>query len=209
MDQLAFPFRLSVAVAAFALTLAASAQQGAPKAEWVDKSPAAATAGSESQLARADVAFLNQAAENGHAEVEASKLALSKASSSQVKSFAQQMVDDHTKAGDELASLAESKGVKVSSSPSLTQKSKLKLLSALDGQNFDKRYAKTIGVAALEDSVKLFQKAANEAKDADVKAFAARTLPTLQHHLEMAKELKSATGEMSAKATTSDAKQQP
>jgi putative membrane protein len=120
-----------------------------------------------------------------------------------VKTFAQQMVDDHTKAGSELSSLASAKGVTLPKDPSLTQKAKLKVLSAMDGTRFDKQYAQTIGVAAHEDAVKLFQKASKEAKDPDVKDFATKTLPTLQHHLQMAKDLKTAAdGEKSAKAST-------
>ena len=133
---------------------------------------------------------MKQAAQNGHAEVDGSKLALAKSGNAQVKTFAQQMVDDHTKAGDELEKLASSKGVGVPSKPSVAQQSKAKSLSAASGSTFDKRYAASIGVSAHEDTVKLFQKAANDAQDADVKAFAAKTLPTLEHHLQMAKDLK-------------------
>lgn len=145
-------------------------------------------------LQRQDSAFLKQAAENGNMEVEASKLALSKATNDKVKAFAQQMVDDHSKAGKELADLAASKGVEVSSEPSMLQKGKLKLLGTADGARFDEKYADEVGVKAHEDTVKLFQKAAAEAHDADVKAWATKTLPTLKQHLEHAKSLKAAVG---------------
>ena len=65
------------------------------------------------KLARADAAFLKQAARNGLAEVEGSKLAVGKASNTQVKGFAQQMVDDHGKAHEELKALAATKGVEL------------------------------------------------------------------------------------------------
>jgi putative membrane protein len=163
------------------------------------KSPAASAAKGAAKLARADVAFLKQAAQNGHAEVESSKLALTKASNTQVKGFAQQMVDDHTKAGQELAALASSKGVAVPSEPSVAQKAKIKMLSGAEGASFDKRYADSMGVAAHQDTIKLFQKASTGAADPDVKAYAAKTLPTLQHHLQMAKELKTVTAKDGAK----------
>jgi putative membrane protein len=158
------------------------------------------------KLARADAAFLKQAAQNGHAEVESSKLALTKAVNTQVKGFAQQMVDDHTKTGQELAALAASKGVEVPKEPSVAQKAKLKMLSAADGANFDKRYADSMGVAAHQDTLKLFQKAAAGATDPDVKAFASKSLPTLQHHLQMAQELKTATAKDGDKKASGDTK---
>ncbi|MDB5802073.1 MAG: putative secreted protein [Rhodocyclales bacterium] len=144
-------------------------------------------------LSHGDKKFLDAAAHAGHTEVEGSKLAQSKSSSSDVKSFADQMIKDHTKVGDELDQLAASKGVKVPTEPSITQKAKLKMLGAYSGANFDKHYAKSIGVEAHEDTVKLFRKASKDVKDPDVKAFADKTLPGLEHHLEMAKTLASTT----------------
>lgn len=177
------------------------------------KSPAASAdkAGNKSggKLARADVAFLKQAAQNGHAEVESSKLALTKASNTQVKGFAQQMVDDHTKANQELAALASSKGVEVPKEPSVAQKAKMKMLSAADGANFDKRYAETVGVAGHQDTLKLFQKASTGAADPDVKAFATKTLPTLNHHLQMAQELKTTTAKDGDKKAKAQADKKP
>lgn len=144
-------------------------------------------------VAHADAAFMKNAAESGMAEIEASKLALTKAGNTQVKGFAQQMVDDHTKAADELKALAASKSVSLPTEPSMMQKANLKSLQGLDGARFDARYAEHFGVKAHEDTVRLFQKAADKSKDADVKAFAQKTLPTLTHHLEMAKDLEKST----------------
>jgi putative membrane protein len=143
-----------------------------------------------STLNSAERAFLEQAAQNGHAEVESGKLALRKSANTQVKSFAQQMVDDHGKTGRELAELAATKGVKVPDGPSLAQKGKIKLLSTADGERFDQRYAKGFGVGAHEDTIRLFEKAAEKATDPDVKAFATKTLPTLNNHLMMARDLR-------------------
>lgn len=145
-------------------------------------------------LTKHDAAFLEQAAQNGHAEVESAKVAVRKASHPDVKTFAQRMSTDHTQSGETLKALAATKGVKVSTEPSIRQRAQLKLLSAMDGSNFDKRYAEQMGVEAHEETVELFKKASVETKDADVKAFAAKTLPTLEHHLMMARQLKKATG---------------
>jgi putative membrane protein len=110
------------------------------------------------------------------------------------------MVDDHTKAGNELKALADAKGVKVPDEPSMAQKASITVLASQEGAKFDKNYSESIGVKAHEDTVKLFKKAAADAKDADIKAFATKTLPTLEHHLQMAKELKTGTDPKTAKA---------
>jgi putative membrane protein len=63
------------------------------------------------------------------------------------------------------------------------------MLSTADGSDFDRRYAESMGVDAHEDTIELFEKAAGSAEDADIKAFAQKTLPKLQQHLKMAREL--------------------
>lgn len=183
------------AFTAMVFAASAFAQSGTGGAGTGATNPSAqpATAGErQSTLSRADRGFLEQAAQNGHAEVESSKLALTKAQNPEVKSFAQKMVEDHTKTGNELAALATSKGVEVPKEPSLMQKAKMKLLSTADGENFDRRYAKSMGVEAHEETLELFRKAASEAKDADVKAFASKTVPALEEHMKMARQLEMA-----------------
>jgi putative membrane protein len=149
------------------------------------------TGGSAAKPSKSDVAFLKQAAENGHAEVESSKLALQKADDAQVKRFAQMMVDDHQKAGEELEALTTSKGVEVPAEPSMVQRARIKMLSTADGADFSRRYIEGMGVEAHKETIELFQKAAKGADSADVKAFATKTLPTLQKHMTMAHELHS------------------
>ena len=153
----------------------------------------AASMGAQAQtdkLSGQDKSFLKDAAEGGNAEVEGSKVALDKSSNADVKTFAQMMVDDHGKAGTELKGLADQKGVKVSDTPSIAKKTEIKLLSERKGSSFDQHYADSIGVKAHQDTIKLFQKEVDKGSDADVKAWASKTLPTLQHHLEAAQALK-------------------
>lgn len=141
-------------------------------------------------LARADAAFLKRAAQNGEAEVASGKLALERGLNTQVKGFAQQMLDDHGKVAEALAALAGAKGVALPSEPSLRQKARIKLLAGARGVRFDQRFADVMAVAAHRDTVRRFEKAAANAADADVRAFAQSTLPTLRNHLKMAVELK-------------------
>jgi putative membrane protein len=151
---------------------------------------APASAAASGTLSAADKNFLLKAAQGGQAEVESSKLAASKASSPAVKDFAAQMVTDHTKANDELKALASQKGVTVPSEPSAKHKAELKKLEAASGADFDRKYTDSMGVAAHRETVALFKKASTSARDPDVKAWVGQTLPTLEHHLKMAEDLK-------------------
>ena len=167
-------------------------QTGWAQSTTTTPTPAATITSDSSKLAHADSAFLKDAVEGGLAEIDASKVAVNKAVNPGVKTFAQQMVDEHTKANADLVALATSKGVRVPTEPSLADKAKLKVLGMRDNTSFDKHYVKS-QVDAHEDTIKLFQKEIKDGKDADVKAFASKTLPTLQHHLQEANELKSKT----------------
>ena len=138
---------------------------------------------------RSDMAFMRQAAENGHAEVENGRLALRKATDPRIRTFAQAMIDDHTRTNQALQALAARKQVELPDGPSLLQKGKAMLLEAADGENFDRRYAESMGVQAHRDTLELFEKAASGADDPKIKGFAQNTLPTLRKHLSMAQQL--------------------
>jgi putative membrane protein len=140
-------------------------------------------------LSHADSSFLKDATEAGLYEIQGSKIALDKATDPQVKSFAQHMIDEHTKANQEIEALASQKGVKLPTSPSVAQQAKLKTLEHWSQSGFDHHYAEGVGVSAHKDAVKLFTKESTDAKDADVKALASKTLPDLQQHLQMAQQL--------------------
>ena len=143
-------------------------------------------------LSHSDSSFLKDAAESGLFEIQAAKIALDKGNDPQVKSFAQQMIDDHTKANQDVEALASQKGVKLPTSPSVAQKAKLATLNHWSKSGFDHHYAED-QLNEHKTDVKLFTKTSTGAKDADVKALAAKTLPTLQHHLDMAQQLADAT----------------
>ena len=151
-------------------------------ASGVVAAQATAPAGASApRAAHADSSFMKNAAEAGFAEIDAGNLALQKGSSAEVKSFAQKMVDDHKKADGELQTLAASKGVKLPTEATMVAKGKAKILETRDGTGCDPACAGN-AVSAHTD-----------AKDADVKAWAAKTLPTLQHHLQEAQALEATT----------------
>ena len=141
----------------------------------------------------ADKSFLQNAYEDGLAEVKMGELGLAKTANADVKAFAQHMVDDHSKANGELKTIADSKKVTVSSEPTMVAKGKAKMIDAKSGADFDKAFAEGM-VNDHKKAVEAFEKASNDAKDADVKAFAAKTLPTLKMHLTMAEDLQSKVG---------------
>ena len=147
---------------------------------------AIAQATTASAIAGADHNFMREAAQAGKAELQASRLAVTKASDPAVKEFARLMVEDHTQADAKLAQVAQSKGVTLPTDPSADQKSVLKSLEGQSGAAFDKRYMDEFGVKAHQQTVSLFRKEADGGQDNDVKAFAQQTLPTLEKHLKHA-----------------------
>jgi putative membrane protein len=130
--------------------------------------------------------FAMKAADAGMFEVEAGKLAAQKASAANVKSFAERMVKDHTKANNELKALAAKKKITLPAMVSKKHQDKLDKLAKLSGTDFDEEYMEIMDKDHEKD-VKLFEKASESNDiDAEVKAFAAKTLPTLRMHAEMA-----------------------
>jgi len=135
-----------------------------------------------------DLAFMNDAAPGGMAEVELGKLAVKQAASNDVKQFAQKMIDDHSKAGEDLEALAAQKKVTLPPVVLPAHKQLIGKLSKMSGADFDKEYVKAM-VEAHEKDVAAFENVSKTAADADVKAFATKTLPTLKMHLEMIKDM--------------------
>lgn len=131
--------------------------------------------------------FVEQVSENGIAEVEGAKMAQQKSTSTDVKAFAKTMITDHSAANTELAGIASRKNLVVSTEAELTSKAKKMVLEQRDGESFDKAYANN-QVKAHEESIELFQRA-TISDDVEIAAFATKTLPKLQNHLKMAKEL--------------------
>jgi len=136
-------------------------------------------------MSSGDRKFVDKAAMGGMAEVQLGQLAEQKASSDEVKQFAQKMTDDHSKANDELKQLASSKGVQVPTTLDKSQQKEMQKLQKLSGADFDREYMKHM-VSDHKQDVSAFEKESKSGKDADVKSFATSTLPTLQEHMQMA-----------------------
>ncbi len=167
--------------------LGAAAQMGSSSTNSMG-SDHTASAKSSSGLSPADKTFVKKAAAGGMAEVQLGQLATEKASSGDVKKFGQRMVDDHSKANDQLKQLASSKGVDLPQDLDAKDKATMAQLSKLSGPAFDRAYMRDM-VADHTKDVAEFQRESKMAKDPDVKTFASQTLPTLQDHLKEAKSV--------------------
>jgi len=137
-----------------------------------------------------DQQFVFEASGSGLAEVNLSRLALMNSTRKDIRDFAQHMIDDHTKANAELLDLTNKKGLARSVAPAMppTHRTLADRLTNLRGDEFDREYTQQM-VKDHEDAVKLFEKQANSGQDADLKALAKKTLPTLRMHLDMARKV--------------------
>ncbi len=147
-----------------------------------------------------DKKFVKEAALGGLTEVELGKLATQKASSEQVKQFGQKMIDDHTKANDQLKEAASKDNIPVPDTLDAKHQSQVDKLSKLSGEQFDKAYIKN-QVKDHETDVREFSAEAQGGSDPNIKAFASSTLPVLQQHLDMVKNLNK-TEKTAAKQTS-------
>lgn len=133
-----------------------------------------------------DSKFMTEAASGGMMEVQAGQIAVQKGISQEVKDFGQEMITDHSKANEELKTLAAQKNVVLPSALSDADQKNIDKLNNADAKDFDKTYMKMM-VEDHKVDIDKFQGVVNHPEDADVKAWAQNTLPTLLHHLEMAK----------------------
>jgi putative membrane protein len=140
-------------------------------------------------VAPATADFVKEVAISDMFEIESSKLAQQKGNA-QEKSFAQQMVTDHTKTSSELKGLVSGGKVQATLPTALdsSHQSKLDKLKSANGKDFSSDY-NSYQVSAHEDAVSLFERYAKGGDNSDLKDWAGKTLPALKHHLDMAREL--------------------
>jgi putative membrane protein len=150
--------------------------------------PNSTTTGQIQQLSAQDKQFITEAAQGGMAEVQLGKLALQRASSQQVRDYAQHMIDEHAKVNQELMALAKQKGVTPPKTIGQKNEAVRAKLAKLSGSEFDKAYMQEAGVKAHAQQEALFRRQAEQGQDPDSKAFAAKVLPTVQAHLQEAQK---------------------
>ena len=143
----------------------------------------------KTNLSALDKQFMIQAAQGGMAEVILGKLAAQRAASSSVKQYGQRMINDHTQANKELMALAARKGVTLPKDVNAKQKALRARLGQIPAPRLDRVYMNEAGVKSHVDQAALFQREAEQGQDPDVKALAAKILPTVQEHLQMARSI--------------------
>lgn len=140
------------------------------------------------QAKMADEEFAKKAAQGSMAEVKLGQLAEEKTQSEEVKKFARRMVEDHTKANDNLKEVAVKENINLPSDLDPKDEAKYDSLSKLSGRQFDKAYARDM-VKDHEQDIAEFRREATNGQKPDLKRFATETLPTLQSHLREARQM--------------------
>jgi len=135
-----------------------------------------------------DKKFLKDAAMGSMTETQLGKLAAEKASSDNVKQFGQKLASDHAKAAEELKQVAAKENIQIPESLDSKHQSKVDKLSKLSGPQFDKAFVKD-QMKDHEKDVDRYKAEAQYGTNPDVKTMAAKQLPTLQQHLDEAKNL--------------------
>ena len=148
---------------------------------------AVSIAAAHAETAGIDKDFATKAAQAGMAEVAEARIALKNSTRPDVKDFARRMIADHTKAGDQLKTIASSEGLALPGEPSAEDQQAMTKLGALSGEDFDRAYIQD-QISAHEAAVGLFTKE-SEQGSGSFRSFASATLPTLEDHYRMIKSL--------------------
>ena len=168
---------------------AGAVKSGATKAYDGVKSTVSGNSSDKTNLSEPDRTFVQKAAVAGMFEVESAKVAKDKATSPDLKEFADKMITDHTKANDDLMAIAKQKNVDVPSSLDAEHQAKLDALSKLSGAAFDRTY-KQQQTAGHDKVLALMTKEAKTGQDADLKAFAQKYDSVIAEHDHMVKKTK-------------------
>jgi putative membrane protein len=152
-----------------------------------------AASASAADVTSADQSFVKNTYQDGLAEIRMGELGQSKSANADVKAFAERMIADHGKANAELKTLADTKGLSLANGPGVMAMANAKMLDMKAGAEFDKAFAAHM-VSDHQKTVEAFEKASNDTKDPEIRAFIAKTLPTLKEHLSMAQALQNKVG---------------
>jgi putative membrane protein len=179
--------KLRKSIQAIAIAVGVSAASiGVVHAQASD-APASAAPASGTKLSPADQQFVLDASTSDATEIAASKVALKNSKDPHVRKFAQQMITDHTKLSNQMSALVAKKGFKPA--PPAADSALVGKLQGLKGQEFDQAYVEQVGVEAHQRAVELFTQQSQSGTDPQLKAAAAKALPIIKHHHEMAQQL--------------------
>ena len=162
--------------------------QTTPRTDQTTPRTDQATPRTDAKIAAADEQFVKETAMGGMTEVAIAKLATEKASSARVKDLAGKLVADHSKVNDELKSLAAEKKITLPSSIDTMHQARIDKLSKMTGAGFDQAFLADM-LASHQSGVAKFRKQSQSGADADIKSWAAKTLPALEAHLKTVQDL--------------------
>jgi len=200
---LAFSLAFGAAVAQTSGTTGAGSSttggQAAPAAQ-----PGTGTRNAETnkddKISRGDREFILEAAKSGMFEVQAAQLGAVRATDLNVKRFAAMLADQHTAANKELVQLANSKKVELPAAPTHAMRRELESLAKRTGREFDQEFVRNVGIKAHEKDIKTFEKARMDVKDAQLRSWIDKTMPTLLEHFAQAQRLPQAGKDSTAAA---------
>lgn len=175
-----------IALSAFAIACHETAGAGGDRVN-------ANKAGAYPQSTEADREFAMKTTQTGKHEVELGRLAVERASDSEVKSFANRMIRDHSSAGDELAQITARLGIKVTNEDETSFKQLVDRLSQLTGAGFDRDYMSEM-VEGHQNAAAMIESYASNGNNADLKAWASKAAPVVREHLQMAKDIAARIG---------------
>jgi putative membrane protein len=165
-----------------------SAMSVALSAALMAQSPAAPIAPADP-----DQRFVFDTYMNGLSEIQLGELAQQKASSTEVKQFGQRLMTDHSKANDELKTIAAARTLTLPTMMDVKHKATYDRLAQLAGASFDRAFMQDM-VTAHHAAVDNFRNESKNGKDADIRNWASKTLPTLEGHLSQARSVNTAVG---------------
>lgn len=186
---------LALVAAASALALGGCASRHhaatstAPATAVATTTTTTAGAPAATRLSAADLQFVAVAAGSGMYEVEASRLAQTRAADPQVRAYAAMLVNHHTANNNELIALVGTKGHRIAPGLPAPLQQKVATLSGLQGAAFDREYIRMTGVQDHMAAVNAFQQGRTSVTDRDLRAYIDKTLPVLQQHLQQAQDL--------------------
>jgi putative membrane protein len=137
-----------------------------------------------------DVRFASIATNDGLNAVNNSKMAQEKTINARVRNFAIMLVNDHTKFGNDLTTIAKDKKITLPALPGMAEMQQANRLAMKQGTDFDRAYVDAM-IAAQKKAIALYENGAKDCKDPDLKSFAAKTLPVLKMHLDSAQAVRS------------------
>lgn len=182
-----------LAISAIAAMFSTVSVQAQTQTNAAQNSTAGQTA-SNARLSAGDEKALKDMAQANINEVAAARIALQKAQSSEVKTFAQKMIEDHGGALSKVQAVAQQKGVSLPTEPDAMHKDMAAKLEQQTGDAFDKMYMENAGTKDHEMVLSKLKSDAQNIKDPDVKALADAHIPVVEQHLKSAQQLSTQSG---------------